>query len=100
MARLGLILSNERKKKLVEKYKDRRKQLKSQILATDDIHEKVKLVRALDKLPKNSSAVRVVSRCSVNGRSKGVVGKIAGVCRMVFRDLVSNGCLPGFVKGK
>jgi small subunit ribosomal protein S14 len=51
----------------------------------------------LDKLPKNSSKVRLHNRCQLTGRPKGYV-RYFGISRNVFRELASYGKLPGVTK--
>jgi small subunit ribosomal protein S14 len=99
MAKKGLIRHNQLRISLVEKFKDRRLELKNQIISVDDIDEKLKLIQKLDGLPKNSSAVRVRNRCALTGRPRSY-DKRTGFCRMVSRQYISEGLLPGFVKGK
>ena len=72
--------------KMVAKYAEKRKALKE---AGDWV--------ALDKLPKNSSAVRLHNRCSLTGRPKGYMRKF-GLSRIQFREMASNGLIPGVKK--
>lgn len=51
----------------------------------------------LDKLPKNSSKVRLRNRCQLTGRPRGFIRQF-GVCRVRFRDLASEGKIPGVTK--
>ena len=51
----------------------------------------------LDKLPKNSSAVRLRNRCQLTGRPRGYL-RWFGVCRLVFRDMALDGKIPGVRK--
>ena len=51
----------------------------------------------LDKLPKNSSAVRLRNRCQLTGRPRGYL-RYFGVCRLVFRDMALDGKIPGVRK--
>lgn len=51
----------------------------------------------LDKLPKNSSPVRLRNRCALTGRPRGYIRQF-GVCRVKFRDLASEGKIPGVTK--
>jgi small subunit ribosomal protein S14 len=53
--------------------------------------------QALARLPKNSSKVRMHNRCSETGRPKGFMRQF-GVSRIVFRELASNGLIPGVKK--
>jgi len=86
MAKKAWIARNEKRKKTVEKYAEKRKALKE---AGD--------YEGLQKLPRNASPTRVRNRCSITGRSRGFVGKY-GVSRIKFRELASNGELPGVKK--
>jgi small subunit ribosomal protein S14 len=52
---------------------------------------------ALDKLPKNSSPVRLHNRCKLTGRPKGYMRKF-GVNRVTFREMASAGKIPGVTK--
>ena len=52
---------------------------------------------ALDKLPKNSSPVRMHNRCSLTGRPKGYM-RAFGLSRIQFREMASNGLIPGVKK--
>jgi small subunit ribosomal protein S14 len=51
----------------------------------------------LDKLPRNSSAVRLRNRCQLSGRPRGYL-RYFGVCRLVFRDMALDGKIPGVRK--
>ncbi len=52
---------------------------------------------ALQKLPKNSSKVRVRNRCQLTGRPRGYMRQF-GLCRNQFRELALNGKIPGVKK--
>ena len=52
---------------------------------------------ALDKLPKNSSAVRLKNRRQLSGRPKGYMRHF-GICRVMFRDMALDGKIPGVRK--
>ncbi|TNE34437.1 30S ribosomal protein S14 [bacterium] len=86
MARKSVIARNEKRKRLVSKYAEKRAALKE---AGD--------TEGLQKLPRNSSPTRVVNRCSVTGRSRAVYRKY-GLTRHVFRQLALEGKLPGIKK--
>jgi small subunit ribosomal protein S14 len=51
----------------------------------------------LDKLPKNASPVRLHNRCKLTGRPRGYMRKF-GISRVTFRELASQGKIPGVVK--
>jgi small subunit ribosomal protein S14 len=86
MARKSVVARNEKRKKLVEKYAQKRAELK----AAGDYE-------GLQKLPRNSSPSRVRNRCNATGRGRGVYRKF-GLCRHVFRQLASEGKIPGVRK--
>jgi small subunit ribosomal protein S14 len=52
---------------------------------------------ALQKLPKNSSKVRVHIRCQLTGRPRGYMRQF-GLCRNQFRELALDGRIPGVKK--
>ncbi|HCT51776.1 MAG TPA: 30S ribosomal protein S14 [Balneola sp.] len=77
---------NEKRKKTVEKYAEKRAALKE----SGDYE-------GLQKLPRNASPTRVRNRCSITGRSRGYVGRY-GVSRIKFRELALAGKIPGVRK--
>lgn len=86
MARKALIARDEKREKLVAKYADLRKKLKEEGRWDE-----------LDKLPKNSSPVRLHNRCKLTGRPKGYMRKF-GICRVMFRKMALEGKIPGVTK--
>jgi len=72
--------------KIVAKYAEKRKALKE---AGD--------YEALQKLPKNSSPIRMHNRCKLTGRPKGYMRQF-GVSRVTFRELANQGLIPGVRK--
>ncbi len=86
MARKSLIAREEKRQKMVAKYADLRKKLKEEGRYDE-----------LDKLPKNSSKVRLHNRCRLTGRPKGYMRKF-GLCRVKFREMALNGEIPGITK--
>ena len=86
MARKGLIAREAKRQKLVDKYAELRKELK----AKGDWE-------GLQKLPRNSSPVRLRNRCTVTCRPRGYDRK-CGVSRLVLREMALRGELPGVKK--
>lgn len=86
MARKSVIARERKRQRLVAKYAEKRAQLK----AEGDYE-------ALDKLPRNASPVRLHNRCKLTGRPKGYMRKF-GISRVTFRDLASQGKIPGITK--
>jgi small subunit ribosomal protein S14 len=98
MPKTSAIQKNETRKKLVEKYAKLRAELKATLAnpaTTDD--QFFAAQKKLQKLPKNSSAVRIRNRCSMSGRPRGYHRKF-GVSRIQFRELALSGKIPGVTK--
>ena len=86
MARESVKARERKRQALVAKYAAKREELK----AKGDFE-------ALDKLPRNSSKVRLHNRCLLTGRPKGYMRRF-GISRVVFRELASQGKIPGVKK--
>ena len=52
---------------------------------------------ALSKLPRNASPTRLHNRCKLTGRLKGYIRQF-GISRIQFREMASNGLIPGVKK--
>lgn len=98
MAKKSVIYRNKKREKLVAKYADKRASLKK-ILANPDTPEGefYKAQAKLTKLPKNSSPVRLVNRCTLTGRPRATIRKF-GLSRISFRELALQGKIPGVIK--
>ena len=98
MAKKSKIVNNQYKIKLSNRLYNKRKELLEQINNTDlSFDERQKFRLKLEKLPKNSSRIRVRNRCNVTGRPRGVYRKF-GLSRITFRELASKGMIPGVSK--
>ncbi len=86
MARKSIIARDEKRRKLVAKYKKLREEFKQK----GDWE-------ALQKLPRNSSPVRVKNRCMFTGRGRSFYRKF-GVSRLVLREMALRGEIPGLKK--
>lgn len=51
----------------------------------------------LQKLPKNSSKVRLHNRCQLTGRPRGYMRQF-GISRVMFREMALKGLIPGITK--
>ena len=97
MAKKSKIVANERRKRTVARYAERRATLKGAIRTATTAEERETAVRALNRLPPDASPVRVRNRDQVDGRPRGYVGKV-GLSRINFRRLAHSGELPGIRK--
>ena len=86
MAKESMKAREVKRKKLVEKYAAKREELKK---AGDSV--------GVQKLPRNSSKVRMRNRCNLTGRPRGYM-RAFGVSRVTFRDMVLFGLIPGLTK--
>ncbi len=86
MAKESIKARQVKREKLTAKYASKREALKK---AGDFV--------GLQKLPRNSSPVRLKNRCKLTGRPKGYIGDF-GLCRNQFRELASMGKIPGITK--
>ena len=86
MAKESVKARDRKRAKLVAQFAERRAALK----AAGDY-------AGLDKLPKNSSPVRMHNRCQITGRPRGYMRHF-GICRVVFRDMALDGKIPGVTK--
>ncbi len=86
MAKESMKAREVKRAALYAKYKEKRLRLKAE---GDFI--------GLQKLPKNSSRVRLHNRCKLTGRPKGYMRQF-GVSRINFREMASEGLIPGVRK--
>ena len=86
MAKESMKARELKRQKLVQKYAEKRAALK----AAGDYD-------GLQKLPKNSSPVRLHNRCKLTGRPKGYMRQF-GISRVTFREMANFGLIPGVKK--
>jgi small subunit ribosomal protein S14 len=86
MAKESMKAREVKRAKMVDKYAEKRAALKA---AGDFV--------GLQKLPKNSSPVRIHNRCQLSGRPKGYMRQF-GLSRINFREMALQGLIPGVKK--
>ena len=86
MAKESMKARERKRERMVAKYAEKRAALK----AAGDWD-------ALQKLPKNSSKVRLHNRCQLTGRPRGYMRQF-GISRVTFREMASAGLIPGITK--
>ena len=98
MAKLSSVKKNLFRQKLIEKYKSKRKFLKTKIKDKNiSLEERISFQNKLNDLPRNGSAIRHRNRCELTGRPRGNYRKF-GLWRIKLRELSMTGDLPGVVK--
>lgn len=86
MAKESMKARERKRQRMVARYAEKRAALK----AAGDWD-------ALQKLPKNSSSVRLHNRCQLTGRPKGYMRQF-GISRVTFRKMALDGKIPGVKK--
>lgn len=98
MATRSSRVKQQRRQRLVKLSFEKRQKLKETIrnLKTSEEDRQAAII-ALNKMPKNTSPVRLRNRCSLTGRSRGYLRKF-GLSRLCFREMANQGLIPGVVK--
>ncbi|OFY95136.1 MAG: 30S ribosomal protein S14 [Bacteroidetes bacterium RIFCSPLOWO2_12_FULL_31_6] len=86
MAKESMKARERKRERIVAQYAEKRAALK----AAGDWE-------ALQKLPRNSSKVRLHNRCKLTGRPRGYIRQF-GISRVTFREMASAGLIPGITK--
>jgi small subunit ribosomal protein S14 len=86
---------------MVARYSKKREEL-TKILKSTDASEDVQAAKwdammAIQKLPANSSKIRVHNRCGLTGRPRGYMRQF-GISRVTFREMALSGKIPGVKK--
>ena len=98
MAKASSVQKNNTRFKMIEKFNNKRKFLKSKIMDKSiSLEERISYQNKLNDLPRNSSSIRHRNRCEITGRSRGTYRKF-GLSRIKIRELSMTGDLPGVVK--
>ena len=98
MAKKSKIMHNMKRRRLVEMYASKRKDLLSKIKDPNLSYEEKQMYRLkLEKLPKNSNPNRVRNRCNLTGRPRGYYRRF-GLSRISLREMASQGLIPGITK--
>ncbi len=97
MAKKSMVERDVKRKKMVEKYAQKREELKEQFAKASTQQEKIEIHRKIQQLPRNSAPTRVRNRCWLTGRPRAYYRDF-GLCRVALRDMAHQGLLPGVVK--
>lgn len=98
MAKTSQVLRDQRRRKLIAKYAEKRAALRAKLKDQNaSIEEKLEAQEQFAKLPRNSCPTRLKRRCEVSGRPRAYYRKF-GISRIALRDLALRGQLPGVRK--
>jgi small subunit ribosomal protein S14 len=93
-----LINKDKKRRNLFKKYELKRLYLKYIIYNNNILkHIRINAMMLLNKLPKDSSSVRIHNRCIITGRSRSIYRDFK-VSRIILRNYAHNGLLPGITK--
>lgn len=98
MAKKSQVHRDLRREKLIQKYAERRAELRRRLKdASLSVDEKLRVQEEFAKLPHNSCPTRRTRRCRITGRSHAVYRKF-GLSRIMLREMGHRGELPGVRK--
>jgi small subunit ribosomal protein S14 len=98
MAKKSSVEKSKRRERLVNLKWAKRQEIKKKSRDMNATEEERQLARiALNKMPRDSSPVRLRNRCLMTGRARGVYRKFR-LSRLTFRELALHGFIPGVTK--
>ncbi len=98
MAKKSAIEKNNKRRKVVARYAERRAALKAMVRDKSvSLEERFNAQLKLNQLPRDASPVRVRNRCEVTGRPRAFYRKLK-MSRISLRNLGNQGQVPGMVK--
>tara|TARA_Y100001970_G_C14019328_1_gene742656 strand:+ start:109 stop:414 length:306 start_codon:yes stop_codon:yes gene_type:complete len=98
MAKRSKIVKNIQREEIVDRYKERRIELKKIIKSpSTSFDEKIEARKKIEKMPRDSNPNRLRNRCMATGRPRAYYRKF-GLSRIAFREMALNGLIPGVRK--
>ncbi len=98
MARQSIVNREQKRRKTVQKFAAKRNELMTILKSSSaSEEEKAQAREKLQKLPRDSSPVRLRNRCALTGRPRGVFKKF-GLARGKLREIALRGEIPGVIK--
>jgi small subunit ribosomal protein S14 len=98
MAKKSSVEKQKRRENTVKRLWDKRQTHKKRSLDVNLSEEEREQARvALNKMPRDSSPIRLRNRCQLTGRPRGFIRKFK-LSRLTFREMASVGLIPGVTK--
>ncbi len=98
MAKKSMVAKQNRREEIVKRNWEKRQELKKLISNQDTDHDsRLEAIAKLNKMPKDSSPIRLRNRCQLTGRPRGYLRKFK-LSRICFREMANTGLIPGVVK--
>jgi small subunit ribosomal protein S14 len=97
MAKKSMLEREIKRKKLVKKYSEKRQIFLKQLKTVKSLEDIFEINEKLQKLPRNSSRIRLRNRCWKTGKPRGFF-RFFGLCRNALRELANDCYLAGVTK--
>jgi small subunit ribosomal protein S14 len=97
MAKKSMIQRDKKRKKLAARFAKKREVFLIERKKATNLEEIFDWNEKIQKLPRNSSKIRIKNRCWKTGRPRGYF-RFFGLCRNVVRELAHDCLLPGIIK--
>ena len=98
MAKKSKVVKNIQRQKLVDRYHDRRMELKSIVKNPNSSYAEKRLAyQKLEKMPRDANPIRLRNRCNLTGRPRSYYRRF-GLSRISLREMASQGLIPGITK--
>lgn len=98
MAKKSSVEKQKRRENMVKRHWEKRQGLKKKALDVNLTEEEREEARvALNKMPRDTSPIRLRNRCQMTGRPRGFIRKFK-LSRLTFREMASIGLIPGVTK--
>jgi small subunit ribosomal protein S14 len=97
MAKKSMVERDKKRKKLIARFALKREIILKEIKKANTLENIFELNEKIQKLPRNSSKVRLRNRCWKTGRPRGYF-RFFGLCRNAVREMAHECFLPGVTK--
>jgi len=97
MAKKSMLERERKRKKLTARFAKKREIILNALKSANSLEQIFELNEKIQKLPRNSSRIRIKNRCWKTGRPRGY-SRFFGLCRNAVRELAHDCLLPGVTK--
>jgi len=97
MAKKSMIERDKKRKSLIARFAVKREIILKELKKANTLENIFELNEKIQKLPRNSSKIRLRNRCWKTGRPRGYF-RFFGLCRNAVREMAHECFLPGVTK--
>ena len=97
MAKKSMLEREKKRKKLTSRFFEKRQNILASLKQATSLEQIFELNEKIQKLPRNSSQIRMRNRCWKTGRPRGY-SRFFGLCRNAVREMANECFLPGVTK--